>query len=64
MNERMSTQVCSNCESIGGPRGLKDLGIREWVCDDCGTEHDRDCNAARNILRVGLNTLVAGASHV
>lgn len=64
VSEHLSTQVCSDCGSIGGPRGLKDLGIREWRCGDCGAEHDRDCNAARNILAVGLNSLVGGASHV
>jgi transposase len=30
------------------------LGIRRWICSDCGVEHDRDLNAAQNILRVGL----------
>lgn len=63
VSERMSTQVCSECGSIGGPRGLKDLRIREWVCE-CGSVHDRDVNAARNILRCGLAALVEGASHV
>jgi len=29
------------------------LGIREWTCDDCGTVHDRDVIAAKNILRCG-----------
>ena len=61
-SEYLSTQVCSECGSVGGPKGLKDLGIREWVCGDCGAVHDRDVNAARNILRVGLHTLAEGAS--
>ena len=60
--EYLSTQVCSECGSVGGPKGLKDLGIREWVCGDCGAVHDRDVNAARNILRLGRQTLAEGSS--
>ncbi|GAC1496424.1 MAG: RNA-guided endonuclease TnpB family protein [Steroidobacteraceae bacterium] len=54
-NERMTTQVCSACGVRGGPKGLKDLGVRSWVCDGCGVLHERDTNAARNILRSGRN---------
>ena len=35
-SEYLSTQACSECESVGGPKRLKDLEIREWVCGDCG----------------------------
>jgi putative transposase len=49
-SERYSTQACSACGSIGGPRGIADLGIRRWVCCECGVEHCRDTNAALNIL--------------
>lgn len=62
-DERMSTQTCSECGTLppSRPRGIAGLGIREWECSDCGTVHDRDVNAARNILRVGLGTLAEGA---
>lgn len=51
VNEAYSTQACSECGCISGPKGRKGLVIREWACSDCGTVHDRDVNAARNILR-------------
>lgn len=62
-SECLSTQVCSECGCIGGPKGSKDLEVRDWVCDDCGTVHDRDVNAARNILRLGRQTLAEGSPH-
>jgi IS605 OrfB family transposase len=63
-DERHTTQVCSCCGSISAssPKGRADLNKRDWVCDDCGTVHDRDTNAALNILRAGLCSLVEGAS--
>lgn len=63
VSERMTSQVCSECGSLppSRPKGIADLGKRMWVCDDCGVKHDRDVNAARNILRVGLDTLRLGA---
>lgn len=61
VNESYSTQTCSQCGSIEGPKGVAGLGIREWVCS-CGAVHSRDVNAARNILRAGLRTLEVGAS--
>lgn len=63
VSERLSTQTCSECGSLPSsrPKGIAGLGIREWECSDCGSIHDRDVNAARNILRVGLDTLVEGA---
>lgn len=42
-----SSQKCSNCGEIDGP---KPLSVRIWTCKNCGAEHDRDVNAAINIL--------------
>ncbi|MBV9533306.1 MAG: transposase [Bradyrhizobium sp.] len=50
INEAFSTQVCSECKSTRGPKGIADLGMRQWTCSDCGALHDRDVNAARNVL--------------
>ena len=64
VNERYTTQICSCCHEISdnSPKGRAGLGIREWICTECGTPHDRDVNAARNILRLGLQSLEAGIS--
>ncbi len=63
VNEAYTTQTCSSCGSLPPerPTGIAGLGIREWKCGDCGAVHDRDVNAAKNILRVGLDTLAEGA---
>lgn len=55
-DERYSSQTCSCCGTIpdSSPKGMGALGIRRWECSDCGASHDRDVNAALNILRVGL----------
>lgn len=49
-SESFSTQTCSDCGLVGGPKGLEGLAIRQWTCTGCGALHDRDVNAARNIL--------------
>lgn len=63
VSEYNTSQACSACGSLPAsrPRGTASLGIREWVCDDCGAWHDRDHNAAKNILARGLASLVEGA---
>ena len=45
-----TSQVCSACGANDGP---KPLHVRTWACAACGTVHDRDVNAARNILAAG-----------
>ena len=53
-----STQLCSNCNARTGPKG--DLSVRTWTCSNCGSKHDRDVNAARNILAAGLAVTACG----
>lgn len=54
VDEAFTTQTCSSCGSMPEtrPRGIAGLGVRTWDCSDCGASHDRDVNAARNILRI------------
>jgi len=62
VNEKNTTQTCSCCGAMPGssPKGRAGLGIREWTCCECGATHDRDINAARNILRLGHQSLDVG----
>ena len=49
-----SSKTCSSCNHL---MDSMDLSVREWDCPSCGTHHDRDINAAKNILRQGLNIM-------
>jgi putative transposase len=60
VDETFSTQTCSVCKSRAGPKGRKDLGIRGWQCTVCGAIHDRNVNAAHNILAAGHRRLAEG----
>lgn len=54
-----STQLCSACNALAGPKGVAQLGVRRWVCA-CGAEHDRDENAEINLRAEGRRLLAAG----
>ncbi len=60
VNEKFSTVTCSFCFNRTGPSGLSTLGVREWTCTACGVIHDRDVNAAQNILRIASDTPIKG----
>ena len=54
VDSKHTTMTCSNCWSRTGPTGLNKLAVRDWECSVCGTQHDRDVNAAKVILKLGL----------
>ena len=56
-----SSQLCSSC---GYKNSItKDLAIRKWTCPKCGSIHDRDINAAKNILSKGIEMLTKDGTH-
>lgn len=54
-----SSKVCSSCGHIAGAMPLT---VRYWACVHCGTTHDRDVNAAKNIRAEGLSVLALGGT--
>jgi putative transposase len=54
-----SSKTCSACKHV---LDSLPLDIREWVCPACGTVHDRDTNAAMNILAAGLSVTACGGN--
>ncbi len=53
VQESNTVRTCSSCKAFTGPSDLRMLAVRIWVCSKCGDIHDRDVNAARNILSAG-----------
>ncbi len=53
-----SSRICSACGHLNAQLALS---IRNWACQRCGSRHDRDVNAAKNILAAGRAVAACGA---
>ena len=62
VNESYTTKTGSRCQLIpaSSPKGRAGFGMRGWTCCHCGAVHDRDVNAARNILALGHERFAGG----
>ncbi len=60
VRESNTSRTCSSCGSLSGPQGVNGLRVRDWECVECGVLHDRDVNAARNILSLGAGRCPPG----
>lgn len=58
VNSKYTTMTCSVCGTLTGPTGLNGLAVRHWICNVCGTQHDRDLNSSQVVFNVG-----AGIAH-
>ena len=57
-----SSKICSKC---GTKQESMPLSIREWTCLECGSHHDRDLNAAKNLMKLAVSsTVTACGEHV
>lgn len=61
VNARNTSQICSACGALPAKKGL---GVRIWTCAECGAQHDRDVNAARNIASRAMNNTGAFSAGV
>lgn len=64
VDSKNSTKTCSACGALSGPTGLAGLKVRTWACSACGTQHDRDVNAARNALLSAVGATVEEVKYV
>jgi len=61
VDEKYTSKTCSNCKYV--TKSLKS-NIRKWICPECNTQHDRDVNAACNILTVGTTGIAFSKTNI
>jgi len=54
------TRCSKTCSSCGTIKSSLPLNVREWACDACGTTHDRDINATKNLMALGTSVTAFG----